>query len=62
MANIKKIDRGNTYNPTGFVTIQYYIFTLKSIFNCKFHRIGDEFRADVVTKGCSLLRKSAKLM
>ena len=51
------------YNPTGFVTIQYYIFTtLKSIFNCKFHRIGDEFRADVVTKRCSLLRKGEKLM
>ena len=35
---------------------------MKSIFNCKFHRIGDEFRADVVTKRCSLPRKGEKLM
>ena len=49
MANIKKIDRGNTLQSN-------------SIFNCKFHRIGDEFRADVVTKRCSLLRKGEKLM
>ena len=35
---------------------------MKSIFNCKFHWIGDKFHADVVTKRCSLLRKGEQLM